>query len=192
MNYNEVETCVIRAKNGSKEDLLKVIEQYKPFILKTAREFNIRGMDMDDLVQIGSAAIMKAVIKYKIGSHSFSGYALTAVKNHIRQAARNASKFSKELSINVPVSGREDDNREISECLESPVNIEEDIIKNETYKELGQALDKLSKEDREMLLMIYGKSITLTAYAENNNINYQQAVRRKRRALDKLSIYLGK
>lgn len=30
MNYSEIEYCVIRAKNGSKDDLLKLMEQYKP------------------------------------------------------------------------------------------------------------------------------------------------------------------
>ena len=42
MNHYEIETCVIGAKNGNKDDLLKVLEQYKPFIFKTARTFKIK------------------------------------------------------------------------------------------------------------------------------------------------------
>jgi RNA polymerase sigma factor (sigma-70 family) len=192
MNHNEIEACVIKAKNGSKEELLKVIEQFKPFIIKTAREFNIRDMDKDDLFQIGSAALVNAVIKYKIGSHTFSSYAFSAVKNEFRYAARKASKSSKDLSINTPIREIEESSIEISDCLEAPVDVEETVMKKETYKELRQALNKLSKEDREILLMIYCKGITLKTYAEENKLSYIQAARKKKRALEKLRIYMGK
>ena len=192
MNHNEIEACVIKAKNGSKEELLKLIEQFKPFIFKTAREFNIRDMDKDDLFQIGSAAVVNAVIKYKIGSHTFSSYAFNAVKNEFRYAARKASKCSKDLSIDAPIREFEEGSIEILDCLESPVNIEETVMKNETYKELRQALNKLSKEEREILLMIYWENMTLKTYAEDNKLSYLQVARKKKRALAKLRIYLGK
>jgi DNA-directed RNA polymerase specialized sigma subunit len=74
MNHYEIETCVAGAKNGNNEDLLKVLNQYKPFIFKTASKFNIKNYDIHDLEQIGYMAIMHAVAKYKTGSCTFSSY----------------------------------------------------------------------------------------------------------------------
>jgi RNA polymerase sporulation-specific sigma factor len=50
MNHYEIEASVIRAKNGNREESLKVLEQYKPFIFKTARTYNIKNYVLYDLI----------------------------------------------------------------------------------------------------------------------------------------------
>lgn len=40
-------------------------------------------------------------------------------------------------------------------------------------KALRQAMNKLSKEEREILIMIYCKDIPLKTYAQNNKLSYQ-------------------
>jgi RNA polymerase sigma factor (sigma-70 family) len=186
MNHNEIEACVIRAKKGSKEDLLKVIEQFKPFIYKTANGFNIKNCDINDLAQIGCIAIIKAVLKYKIGSHTFSSYAYNAVKNELKYTARAKAKAGKDFSINTPVDGSGENDMEYVDCLVGAENIEEDILKDECYRELRQALWRLSEEERELVRMVYFRNMTLKAYAEMKGMGYQEAYWRKRRVLEKL------
>lgn len=192
MNHNEIEACVIRAKSGNEKDLLKLIEQFTPFIYKTANSFNIRNYDTDDLAQIGCIAVMKAVIKYKIGSHTFSSYAFNSIKNELKYAARTNTKANKDLSINTPVDKAGFNDTEFVDCLEAPDNLEEDLIKNESMKELGQAVALLSEEELELIKMVYYNEMPLIKYAENKNFNYQKVARRRRRILDKLGIYLRK
>lgn len=192
MNYNEIETCVIRVKSGSEEDFSKLMKQFRPFIYKTANSFNIRSYDIEDLIQLGNIALMKAVLKYKVGSHTFSSYAFNSIKNELRCAARTNAKISNELSINTPVSDSEFQETEFVDCLEGPDNLEEDLIQSESIKELKEAIKLLSDEEIEFVNLIYYKGVQLTKYAEHKSISYKQALARKRKVLKKLGIYLRK
>jgi RNA polymerase sigma factor (sigma-70 family) len=191
MNHNEIETCVIRAKAGSSEDLLKVLEQYKPFIFKTAKQFNIRNHDMYDLLQIGYVTLINAVVKYRTGSHTFSSYAYNAIKNAYKYTARQNSKFSNDLSLNTPVNTEGNINTEFIECIESSENLEEDIIHFEKINEVRSAVSKLSEDDIELVIMVYYSGISLKTYALKKHMSYLQAVRKKNKILEKLSEQLS-
>lgn len=192
MNHNEIEACVIRAKQGSKEDLVKLTEQFRAFIYKTANSFNIRNYDTEDLFQMGCIAVIKAVLKYKIGSHTFSSYAFNSIKNELKYAARSNAKASKDLSINTAVDDSGLKDTEFVDCIEGPDNLEEDIIKNESIQELRQAVARLSEQEQELVTLVYYNKVTLVKYAEDKNLEYKEALNRKRKVLHKLGIYLRK
>lgn len=191
MNHNEIEACVIRAKTGSSEDLLKILEQYKPFIFKTAKQFNIRNHDMYDLLQIGYVTLINAVMKYRIGSHTFSSYAYNAVKNEFKYTARQNSKFSNDLSLNTPVNTEGNIDTEFINCIESSEDLQEDIIHFEKVKEVRNAVSKLPEDDLELVIMVYYSGISLKTYALKKNVSYLQAVRKKNKILEKLSKQLS-
>lgn len=187
MNHNEIEACVIRAKTGSSEDLLKILEQYKPFIFKTAQQFNIRNHDMYDLLQIGYVALINAAMKYRTGSHTFSSYAYNAVKNEFKYTARQNSKFSNDLSLNTPVNTEGNIDTEFINCIESSEDLQEDIIHFEKVKEVRSAVSRLPEDDMELVIMVYYSGISLKTYALKKNVSYFQAVRKKNKILEKLS-----
>lgn len=186
MNHNEIEACVIRAKIGSQEDLLKILEQYKPFIFKTAKAFNIKDFDTYDLAQIAYITLINAVLKYKIGSHTFTSYALNAIKNEFKYTARKNSRYNQELSLNTPLNESENNYNEFIDCLEAPEIIEEELIKLEKTKELRQALAKLTEEDLELVIMVYYNKVPIKTYAKNKNLAYPKAIKRKNKVLEKL------
>ncbi|MCM0648171.1 sigma-70 family RNA polymerase sigma factor [Clostridium swellfunianum] len=190
MNHNEIEACVIRAKSGSEEDFGKLMKQFRPFIYKTANNSNIRSYDIEDLVQLGNIALMKAVLKYKIGSHTFSSYAFNSIKNEIRCAARINAKIGNELSINAPVHNADSQEVEYVDFLEDPDNLEEDLIKRESFKELKKAIERLSDEEIEFVNLTYFKGVPLRKYAEDKGIEHNKAIARKRKVIQKLGIYL--
>jgi RNA polymerase sporulation-specific sigma factor len=186
MNHHEIEKCVIRAKAGNSEDLLMIIEQYKPFIFKTAREFNIRGCDVYDLAQIGYITLINAVAKYRIGSHTFSSYAFNAIKNSFRYTARQNHRFGDELSLNAPVEMDGSIGTEFIDCIESLENIEEAIIHFENSKELKRAVSNLPEDELELVIMLYYSKVSIKIYAEKKGLTYIQAVRKKNKVLEKL------
>lgn len=195
MNHFEIEACIIRAKNGSREELLKILEQYKPFIFKTAATFNIKDHDLYDMVQIGYVTLINAVAKYKIGAHNFSSYAYNAIKNNFKYTARQNSKRTGEVSLNLPVS--EPGLYTLSyveyiECIDSLENMEEDLIKAENIKELRRAVSKLPSEELELIIMVYYSKCSLKTYAEKKGLTYLQASRRRKKALEKLNFCLSK
>lgn len=186
MNYNEIESSVIRAKTGNTEDLLKLIEQFKPFIFKTAKEYNIKGFDIYDLSQIGYITLINAVEKYKIGSHTFSSYAYSAITNAFKYAARNNKKAAEEFSLNVQVPNNECPGTEYIDIIDSLENIEEDIIGIENNRELRKAIAALPEEELEFVIMVYYCNVTVKTYAEKKGMSYNNAIRFKNKILEKL------
>jgi RNA polymerase sigma factor (sigma-70 family) len=140
MTYNEIEACVSRAKNGSQEDLLKISQQYKYFIIKTAKDFNIRNHDVYDLLQIGYITLIKAVNMYKIGYHCFSNYAYTSVKNAFRYTARQNSKFSDEISLYATADFDDSPDAEYMDFIAADEDLEETVINCEDIEEVREAI----------------------------------------------------
>lgn len=186
MNHHEIESCVIKAKTGNTEALLELIEQYKPFIFKTAKDYNIKGYDVYDLAQIGYITLINCAEKYKIGSHTFSSYAFNAIKNAFRYAARQNNKYSEEYSLNAPVQGDNFESSEYVECIASTENIEEELIKLEGNRRLKAAIAALSEAELEFVIMVYFSNVTVKTYAEKKGLSYIQAIRFKNKILEKL------
>jgi RNA polymerase sporulation-specific sigma factor len=190
MNHHEIEACVIRAKSGSQEDLLKLLAQYKLFIFKTANQFNIRNYDFYDLLQIGYMALINALIKYRTGSHTFSCYAFNSIKNAFRLTARQNFKYKHDLSLNIPVDTDADVSTDFINCIEDDKNLEEHIVNSERIRELRGALARLSEDELELVLMVYYSGATLKTYAEKKGISYYQALVKRDSILEKLGCYI--
>lgn len=192
MNHYEIEACVMRAKKGNGEELLKILEQYRPFIIKTASQYNIKNYDIYDLIQIGYVTLINAVAKYRIGSHTFSSYAFNSIKNAFKCTARNNSKYDEMLSLNSPVNEANGYSAEFIDCIESDENTEEDIINDEILKELRKAVAKLPSDEEELIIMVYYSKCSLKTYADKKGLSYQQAIRKRNRVLEKLNHRLKK
>lgn len=190
MNHYEIEACVIRAKNGNKSELLKILEQYKPFIIKTAGSYNIKNYDTYDLLQIGYVTLINAVAKYRTGSNTFSTYAYNAITNAFRYTARQNNKYGTEVSMNIPISAESGTDTEFIDILEDSTDIEEDIVTAEQIRELKSAVAKLPFDEMDFVIMVYYGGASIKTYAEKNGLTYQQAVRKKKRILEKLRKYL--
>jgi RNA polymerase sigma factor (sigma-70 family) len=186
VNHYEIETCVTGAKNGNKEDLLKVLQQYKPFIFKTARSFNIRNYDLYDLEQIGYMAIIKALSKYRTGSCTFSSYVYESIKNAFRYTARQNSKHDKSLSLNAAVSPYSRDTEYI-DCIASGEDLEESLLKSEEAMDMKKALAKLPPQEMELVKMVYYEGLSLKNYSVKKGIPYYEAYKKKDYILNKIS-----
>jgi RNA polymerase sigma factor (sigma-70 family) len=186
MNHNEIESCVIRAKTGNQEDLLKILMQFKPFIFKTAQQFNIKNYDLYDLSQMGYIALINAVSKYKIGSHTFSSYAFNTIKNEFKYIARQNSKFSKDLSLNSPMESEDSTISEYVDLIASDESFEEDLMLSENIDEVRKAVSKLPEDEIEFVVMVYYSGVSLRAYAEKKGISYYHASLKRNSVLKKL------
>ncbi|ERI91423.1 Sigma-70 region 2 [Clostridiales bacterium oral taxon 876 str. F0540] len=175
----------MKAKNGSQEDLLKILKQYKPFIFKTARNYNIRNHDLNDFEQIGYMAIINALSKYKAGSCTFSSYVYESIKNAFRYTARQNSKHENSLSLNS-AQGPYERAEEYINCIDSEESIEETVLSSEESKDMRNAVAKLSPVDMELVAMLYYEGLSLRKYAEKKGLTYYEARKKKNFVLGKL------
>ena len=127
-----------RARNGDKEAREQVITENIPLVWSIVRRFAGRGQELQDLFQIGSIGLMKAIDKFDNGFDvKFSTYAVPMITGEIKRFLRDdgmikVSRSLKETAGKVRIAqeslskqlGREPTIEEISEEL----NIEAEDI----------------------------------------------------------------
>ncbi len=184
MNYDEIENHVKLPKLGDSESLTKLLIQFKPFIFKTSKDFNIKNYDEYDLVQIGYIALINAVDKYDITKHSFSSYVYSTIKNVMKYTARSNNKHKLNLSINACIDGQS--SLDFTEFLQSNENLENDYLNHEKAIELQKIISDLAPDEFELIFLVYYNNFSLTDYAAKKKMPYSQIVRKKNSILEKI------
>lgn len=105
--YENDMKIIERAQNGSKEDMTKLIEDNSRLVWSIVRRFNGRGYDIEDLYQIGSIGLIKAIQRFDTSFEvRFSTYAVPYILGEIKRFIRDdgpikISRSIKELNIKI-------------------------------------------------------------------------------------------
>ncbi|NLZ49292.1 MAG: sigma-70 family RNA polymerase sigma factor [Clostridiales bacterium] len=186
MKHFEVEAAVKRAQNGNKEELIKILDNFKAYIYKTSNKYNIKNYDMYDLLQIAYVALINAVAKYRVGSNTFTSYAMISIQNAIKLTLRDNVNYGTEVSLNAPMASEDGDPIEFLETLKNDEDMEENVIKTLQYGYLRKAIAKLPADEQELIIMVYYHNCPLTVYAKKKKISYANALRKRDKILNKL------
>jgi DNA-directed RNA polymerase specialized sigma subunit len=76
---------------------------------------------------------------------------------------------------------------EYIDCIEDMENMEETLLKSESWQEVCCSISKLPEEEKDLINMLFYQECSLKAYAEKKGIGYFQAFRKKKQVLGKLS-----
>jgi RNA polymerase sporulation-specific sigma factor len=190
VNGIEIENIVARAKTGNRDELLRIIERYKPFIIKTMRSYSLKNYEFYDLLQVGYVALINAVSKYKAGSNVFSAYAYRAIENAYRYTARQNNRYESEISLFSPVCTNGNRITEYADYIEGNEDPEEDVLNSERLSAVRGSIGRLSPEEVELVSMIYYGECSVRTYADKKGISYSGALRRKKKVLEKLGAEL--
>ena len=179
----EVKELLIKAKDGDNIALEEIIKKHEPLIYNTMISFYIKGYDKEDIRQIATLSIIKAVKSCKIElSKGFSSYAKEIIRNDIYKEISKAEKQyykhkeSNEIAMVI----------DIKEIVDESTNIIEDYIKSEDKEILIKEINLLEEEERALLKAIYVENITLKKYAEDKKLEYHKARYMKDKILEKL------
>ena len=105
--YENDMKIIERALNGSKEDMTKLIEDNSRLVWSIVRRFNGRGYDIEDLYQIGSIGLIKAIQRFDTSFEvRLSTYAVPYILGEIKRFIRDdgpikISRSIKELNIKI-------------------------------------------------------------------------------------------
>ena len=105
--YENDMKIIERAQNGSKEDMTKLIEDNSRLVWSIVRRFNGRGYDIEDLYQIGSIGLIKAIHRFDTSFEvRLSTYAVPYILGEIKRFIRDdgpikISRSIKELNIKI-------------------------------------------------------------------------------------------
>ena len=105
--YENDMKIIERSQNGSKEDMTKLIEDNSRLVWSIVRRFNGRGYDIEDLYQIGSIGLIKAIQRFDTSFEvRLSTYAVPYILGEIKRFIRDdgpikISRSIKELNIKI-------------------------------------------------------------------------------------------
>ena len=90
MHNEQITQLLIKAQNGDKNAESEIYEKNVGLIWSVARKFINRGYDLDDIFQIGSIGMLKAIQKFDVSFNvKFSTYAVPMIMGEIRRFLRD-------------------------------------------------------------------------------------------------------
>ncbi len=156
------EEAEIIALLGTEEDEMakaKLIERNLRLVVYIARKFENTGVNVEDLISIGSIGLIKAINTFKCDKNiKLATYATRCIENEILMYLRRNTKTKTEVSIDEPLNVDWEGNELLlSDILGTDVDIIYKNLEEEVDRELlKKAIKKLDKRERIIIELRYG------------------------------------
>lgn len=146
-------------ERGEEQWKQKLIEHNLRLVVFIARRFENTGVNLEDLISIGTIGLIKAVGTYRRDKNiKLATYASRCIENEILMHIRKISGQKAEVSLDEPINMDYDGN-ELLLC--DILGTDEDTVTAKLEDDvdlclLRQALRELPDREREIILMRYG------------------------------------
>ncbi|MCL2598981.1 MAG: RNA polymerase sporulation sigma factor SigE [Firmicutes bacterium] len=199
LNQEEEAATIQQLSNGDKGARSTLIERNLRLVVYIARKFDNTGMDIDDLISIGTVGLIKAVGSFDSSKNiKLATYASRCIENEIlmslRKVVRTRSDVSLDEPLNVDFEGNE---LLLSDILGTDPdtvskNLETSVEKQLLYEAIGQ-LRKREKEIMKMRFGLDGKDErTQKEVADMLGISQSYISRLEKKIISRLKKHIGK
>ena len=137
----------------------KLVEHNLRLVVYIARRFENTGVDLDDLISIGTIGLIKAVNSFNADKNiKLATYASRCIENEILMHLRRTVKLKSEVSFDEPLNTDWEGNELVlSDVMGTDGDVVYKKIENGVETELlGLALTKLNTREREIMELRYG------------------------------------
>ena len=170
-----------------------LIEHNLRLVVFIARRFENTGVNLEDLISIGTIGLIKAVGTYRREKNiKLATYASRCIENEILMHIRKISGQKSEISLDEP-SNMDYDGNEL--LLSDILGTDEDTVSSALEDDvdlclLRQALGELPQREREIVLVRYGlegrKELTQKEVAQKMGISQSYISRLEKRIMQRL------
>ena len=150
---------LIRLEQGSEAAKQTLIEHNLRLVVFIARRFENTGVNLEDLISIGTIGLIKAVNTYRRDKNiKLATYASRCIENEILMHIRKVANQKGEVSLDEPINMDYDGNELL---LADILGTDEDMILRPLEDEvdlciLRQAVGELPDREREIVYMRFG------------------------------------
>ena len=180
-------------ERGDEDAKQTLVEHNLRLVVYIARRFENTGINIEDLISIGTIGLMKAIGTYRLEKKiKLATYASRCIENeilmYIRKTANQKGEISLDEPINMDCEGNELLLSDILGTDEDAISrpLEDDVDK----KVLRQALDTLPPREQEIVFLRYGlegrKELTQKEVAQTMGISQSYISRLEKRILQRL------
>ncbi len=159
LEKREEQEIIDRLEKGERQLRTVLIERNLRLVVYIARKFDNTGVDMDDLISIGTLGLIKAVNSFVPEKNiKLATYASRCIENeilmHLRKVTRQKIEVSLDEPLNVDFEGNE---LLLSDVLGTDADIVSKPLENSAEREiLWKALNKLSEREKAIMEMRFG------------------------------------
>lgn len=139
----------------------RLIEHNLRLVVYIARKFENTGINVEDLISIGTIGLIKAINTFKPDKNiKLATYASRCIENEILMYLRKNQNSKTEISIDEPLNVDWDGNELLlSDVLGTDNDVTYQSIEKEVdIKLLSIAMEKLSKREQDIMRMRFGLS----------------------------------
>jgi len=159
LKSEEEQRCLARLAQGDEAAKQTLIEHNLRLVVYIARRFENTGVNIEDLISIGTIGLIKAVGTFRADRNiKLATYSSRCIENEILMHIRKISSQKSEVSLDEPINTDWDGNELLlSDVLgtdgDTVMRPMEDDVDHEL---LRQALERLPERDREIVTMRFG------------------------------------
>ena len=136
-----------------------LIERNLRLVVYIAKKFENSGVNIEDLISIGTIGLMKAINSYNLDKNiKLATYASRCIENEILMFLRKNNRIKTEISIDEPINtDSEGNDLSLGDILGTDNDsIFKSIEENDNKKVLMQAIQKLNKREKTIMQLRYG------------------------------------
>lgn len=144
---------------GSEEARLKLIERNLRLVVYIAKRFDNTGVDLEDLISIGTIGLIKAVGSFKPDKNiKLATFASRCIENEILMHLRKTSRLRSEVSLDEPLNVDWEGNvLLLSDVLGTePDSIYKDVELSAEKEMLRESFSRLPERERKIVEMRFG------------------------------------
>ncbi|MBP1758709.1 MAG: polymerase sporulation specific sigma factor SigE [Firmicutes bacterium] len=159
LNREEESLLIARLSEGDQKVSAQLIERNLRLVVYIARRFENTGINIEDLISIGTIGLIKAVGTYKADKNiKLATYASRCIENEILMYLRKTSTQKNEISFDEPLNTDWDGNELL---LSDILGTENDLVlrpleADVDRKLLSDAMSKLSPREKQIISMRFG------------------------------------
>lgn len=185
--------ALIALEQGSEDAKQRLIERNLRLVVFIARRFESTGVNLEDLISIGTIGLIKAVNTYRRDKNiKLATYASRCIENEILMHIRKIANQKTEVSLDEPINMDYDGNELL---LSDILGTDEDMILRPLEDDvdlclLRQAVSELPDRERNIVCMRFGlqgfRELTQKEVAQKMGISQSYISRLEKRIMGKL------
>ena len=158
-SIEEENEMLSRLSSGDEDAKSLLIEHNLRLVVYIARRFENTGVDLDDLISVGTIGLIKAVSSFNADKNiKLATYASRCIENEILMHLRKTVKLKSEVSFDEPINSDWEGNELL---LSDVMGTETDVVYKKIEKSVENdllkiALAKLNEREKEIVMLRFG------------------------------------
>ena len=179
--------------SGDEQVKKELIEHNLRLVVYIARKFENTGVELDDLISVGTIGLIKAVGTFNVDKNiKLATYASRCIENEILMHLRKVNKYHGEVSLDEPLNVDGEGNELLlSDILGTEADSVFGVVEDKGEKDsLKRALSRLSERESTIMSLRFGLSggeeMTQKEVADYLGISQSYISRLEKKIVDKL------